>query len=69
MQDFDLLILPSLNEGIANVVLEAMALGIPVISADCGGMSEVVLPNETGWLVPVRDSEAMGEAIIEFTQT
>ncbi|MFC4721200.1 glycosyltransferase family 4 protein [Geojedonia litorea] len=69
MQDFDVLILPSLNEGIANVVLEAMALGIPVISTDCGGMPEVVIPNETGWLVPVRDPEALAKAIVEVAES
>ncbi|WMI69850.1 glycosyltransferase family 4 protein [Mangrovimonas sp. YM274] len=65
LQTFDALLLPSLNEGVANVVLEAMALGIPVISSDCGGMDEVVLPGKTGWLVPVYDPEAMAKAVLE----
>lgn len=65
----DVLLLPSLEEGIANVVLEAMAIGLPVISTDCGGMSEVIKHKKTGWLVPVRDSEAMAQAIIDVTQT
>ncbi|TVZ59159.1 colanic acid/amylovoran biosynthesis glycosyltransferase [Flavobacteriaceae bacterium MAR_2010_105] len=69
MRSFDVLVLPSLNEGIANVVLEAMALGIPVISTNCGGMPEVVIPNETGWLVPVRDAQALADAIVEVSQT
>lgn len=69
MQGFDVLLLPSLEEGIANVVLEAMALGIPVISTDCGGMAEVVFPNKTGWLVSVRNPEAMAKAVIEFANT
>ncbi len=69
MQTFDMLILPSLEEGIANVVLEAMAIGLPVISTNCGGMSEVVKPKETGWLVPVREPVALAEAIIDVSQT
>ncbi|RED48361.1 glycosyltransferase family 4 protein [Seonamhaeicola aphaedonensis] len=69
MQSFDAVILPSLEEGIANVVLEAMALGVPVISTDCGGMAEVVIPNKTGWLVPVRNPEALVQAVIELSQT
>jgi colanic acid/amylovoran biosynthesis glycosyltransferase len=69
MKTYDMLLLPSLNEGIANVVLEAMALGIPVISSDCGGMSEVIMPNETGWLVPVRDVNAMAKTIVEISET
>lgn len=69
LQDCDVLVLPSLDEGIANVVLEAMAIGIPVISTDCGGMAEVVIPNETGWLVPIRDPEAIAAAICDCAQT
>lgn len=42
MQSADLLLLTSVQEGIANVVLEAMAVGLPVVSSDCGGMSEVI---------------------------
>ena len=68
MQNHDLLILSSLSEGIANVVLEAMAIGVPVISTDCGGMAEVVIPNETGWLVPIRSPQSIAEAVIEVTQ-
>ena len=69
MQESSVLLLPSLKEGIANVVLEAMALGVPVISTDCGGMQEVIIPNETGWLVPVLDSEAIANTLIEFNNT
>ena len=69
MSKFDVLLLPSLSEGIANVVLEAMCIGIPVVSTDCGGMSEVVIPNKTGWLVPVRNPDAITDAIIEIKNT
>lgn len=69
MTSYDALVLPSLEEGIANVVLEAMAIGLPVISTDCGGMAEVVVPNETGWLVPVRDVEALVDAIQDLMKT
>lgn len=66
MQTQDIMLLSSLEEGIANVVLEAMAIGLPVISTDCGGMSEVVIPGETGFLVPNRDPKAMAQAVIEL---
>ncbi|WP_274475879.1 glycosyltransferase family 4 protein [Mangrovimonas aestuarii] len=69
MKEIDVLILPSLKEGIANVVLESMALGVPVISTDCGGMSEVVIPNETGWLVPTRNPQAIANAVREVINT
>lgn len=62
----DLYLLPSVEEGIANVVLEAMALGVPVVSTNCGGMAEVISNKENGFLVPIRDPEAICEAITEF---
>lgn len=65
----DVLLLSSVEEGIANVVLEAMAIGIPVVSTNCGGMSEVVFHKKTGWLVPKRNSKAIAQAIIEVSQT
>lgn len=68
MKKHDILLLSSVEEGIANVVLEAMALGLPVVSTNCGGMSEVVKQNETGWLVPIRDSRAISEAIIGISE-
>jgi len=55
----DILLLSSTEEGIANVVLEAMALGTLVVSTDCGGMKEVITTNENGFLIPIRDVEAM----------
>lgn len=66
MQSCDVLVLPSLKEGLANVVLEAMALRIPVIATDGGGMREVVKHKETGWLVPVRNAQAIAGAIEEI---
>lgn len=68
MQTQDVLLLSSLEEGIANVVLEAMAVGLPVISTDCGGMNEVVILRKTGFLVPVRNANAMAQAVIDFQQ-
>ena len=59
-------LLPSFEEGIANVVLEAMMMGTPVISADCGGMSEVIKNKVNGWLVPLRDVEVMAQTIEDF---
>ena len=47
-------------------MLEAMAIGVPVIATDCGGTSEVVEDNRNGFLIPVRDSESMAKAIRNF---
>lgn len=64
MYDHNILLLPSVEEGIANVVLEAMALGTIVISTDCGGMKEVIKNGENGFLVPIRNPKAIKESLI-----
>lgn len=63
IHDSDIVLLSSIEEGIANVVIEAMALGTVVISTNCGGMSEIISDNENGFLVPVRDAEVIAEKI------
>jgi glycosyltransferase involved in cell wall biosynthesis len=68
IQEADVIVLPSVKEGIANVVLEAMALGTLVVSTNCGGMAEVVLPNKTGFLVPNRDILSMSKTLAKVSQ-
>ena len=53
----DCLILPSVEEGIANVVIESMAIGTQVISSDCGGMNEIIIDEYNGFLFRSRDSK------------
>lgn len=67
MREHDVLVLPSVEEGIANVVLEAMSVGLPVISTDCGGMREVIESGSNGLLVPVRNPKAIADAIEFFS--
>ena len=55
MRSADCLLLPSISEGIANVVLEAMAIGLPVISSECGGMMEIIEHEKDGFLFRNRD--------------
>jgi glycosyltransferase involved in cell wall biosynthesis len=59
----DVLALPSWTEGLPLVVLEAMALGRPVVATTVGGTPELVLDGETGLLVPPRDVEALTAAL------
>lgn len=65
----DILCCPSVqtetsSDGIPNVVLEALALGTPVVATDAGGLAEVIRPGETGWRVPQRDVAALAEALV-----
>src|SRR5690554_2906957 len=66
MFDADLVLLPSVEEGIANVVLEAMQLGTIVLTTDCGGMNEVIEDEKNGFMVPVRNPQKMAETIMKI---
>jgi len=57
------LILPSFAEGLPVVLMEAMALGRPVISTYVAGIPELIRDGEEGWLVPAGDVEALAAAI------
>jgi len=63
MQAFDLLVNPSFTEGLPNVVLEAMALGTPVIATAVGGVAELLGNNEFGIAVPPGDAVALADAV------
>ena len=62
MQAASLLCLPSHNEGVPNVVLEAMACGLPVVATRVGGIPEV-LPAHAGSMVPAHDRAALAQAL------
>lgn len=63
-QRLDITVLPSLyKEGLPNVLLESMAMKVPVVASNLGGVPEAVLEGETGYLVEPRDSEQLAEAI------
>ena len=64
MAAFDVFVLPSLWEGLPNVVLEAMAAGCPVVATDVGGAGELIAHRESGWLVPARDPQAIADAVL-----
>ena len=64
----DLLLLPSIEEGIANVCIEAMFCKLPVISTNCGGMEELIIHKETGFIIPIRNEHAMANELIEFNR-
>lgn len=64
----DVFVLATANEGWANVFLEAMACGLPVITTDVGGNSEVVSKSILGSIVPFGDKEALANALSQALQ-
>jgi len=65
-QRASLFVLSSVAEALPNVVLEAMAAGLPVVATRVGGLGEVVAPEATGFLVPPRDAEALAGALVRL---
>lgn len=63
---FDLFVLPSYWEGFPTALLEAMALGVPVIATDVSGNRELVLDGQTGRLVPPGNRQALADTIVEL---
>lgn len=65
----DVCVLPSiLPEPFGLVILEAMALGKPVVGTDAGGVSEVIVDGRTGFLVPSRDVGRLAEAVLRLVK-
>jgi len=70
-READLFLMPSRiapsgdRDGIPNVILEALLHEVPVVAAAVGGIPEVVLPGETGWLVPPENPGLLAQAIRE----
>jgi glycosyltransferase involved in cell wall biosynthesis len=65
----DAYVMSSAWEGMPIVLLEAAAAGLPVVATLVGGNHEVISDKETGFLVPPRDSEALGRAMLRLMQT
>jgi len=64
----DVFVMPSLGEGLSNVLLEAMALAKPVVATRVGGTPEVVRDRETGWLVPPLQPAALADTVLAVLQ-
>jgi glycosyltransferase involved in cell wall biosynthesis len=66
LRDADIFVLPSLEDGFARTVTEALACGLPVITTENTGASDVIVSGKNGEVVPVRDSVAIAEAILKW---
>lgn len=62
----DVFVLSSLSEGAPNVILEAMAAGVPVVASNVGGVPDVVRDRETGRLVEPGDPDALADAVLDI---
>jgi glycosyltransferase involved in cell wall biosynthesis len=63
---FDLFVMSSTTEGMCTALVEAMAASKPAVATDAGAIPEVMVDGETGFLVPVRDHEAMAARIVQL---
>ena len=72
VQDFmaacDLTVVPSLEEPLGLVAIESLATGTPVVASNTGGLPEIVIPNETGLLVPPKNPSELAKAIIRLAK-
>ena len=63
----DMTVLSSLyKEGLPNVLLESMSMGVPVVSSDIGGVSEIVMEGETGYIVEPGNTSELAKAMINI---
>lgn len=67
LASFDVLVHPSYgHEGVPQSILQALAMEKPVVAAQVGGIGEVVIDGQTGFLVPPRDPEKIAQRVIEL---
>ena len=66
LSTLDILVLPSINEAVGRILIEAGACGVPVVATNVGGIPEIVRDNETGVLVAPRSPEDLARAIIDL---
>tara|TARA_B100001093_G_C26859667_1_gene1029300 strand:- start:5484 stop:8111 length:2628 start_codon:yes stop_codon:yes gene_type:complete len=64
LDEFDVFLLTSIVEGLPNVLIEAQAFGVPVISTDAGGSRDTFIDGETGYLVDEPNSDQIAELIL-----
>ncbi len=65
---FDVFVLSSRREGLPNCILEAMAMGLPVVTTDVAGAKELVKDGNTGYVVPIGDADGLAAALLKIVE-
>lgn len=65
---FDIFMLSSRREGLPNSLLEAMAMGLPVVTTDVAGAKELVADGQTGFVLPQGDASGLGRALLALVE-
>ena len=68
LRDCSVFVLPSYREGTPRTVLEAMAMSRPIITTDAPGCRQTVVEGKNGFLVPIKNSEALYQAMLKFVE-
>ena len=66
MANSSLFVMSSIREGFGNAIVEAMALGLPVVSTDCGGPGDIIENGKSGILVPPANEKLLADAILNI---
>ena len=71
MSEYNILILPTywIGEGYPGIIIEAQSIGMPVISTLWGAIPELIEDHVNGILVPIKDEQALLNAILRITQS
>jgi len=66
LRDCQIYVLPSYHEGLPRTVIEAMSTGRPIITTDAPGCRDTIIKGEQGYMVPVKNSEALADAMLRM---
>jgi glycosyltransferase involved in cell wall biosynthesis len=64
----DIFVLPSKEEGLGSVLIEAMAVGLPIVATDAGGIPEIIKNGINGIIVPKQNPKELAEALIKLIE-
>jgi len=65
----DVLVHPAINEPFGRAIIEAMAMGKPVVAYNCGGPKEIVINNKTGYLIEPYDYRGLAEKTLQLLES